>query len=211
MNKDELEKLTRELHVENQKRYDNFITELNEESDRGASIFAATFFEVKLKEILSELLRKDEVTDNMLEGANGGLNTFSARINICYVLGYITKDEKHELNMIKNIRNKFAHNFHFKFSFMEPKVSDICKSFNAKLPQGKTLRDFTSRELFVNAVINLHSLLIDRHYEVMTFSSPNFNIEKYLNDPDAYKNAGRDQQLLEEYKEQLKREGKYPY
>jgi hypothetical protein len=79
--------------VKSQFRFDSFISELKSESDRGAAIFSGTFFEYKLKEILLEHLHKVKSTKALLEDANGGLNTFSAKINICLSLGYITENE----------------------------------------------------------------------------------------------------------------------
>lgn len=175
-----------DLKAKSQKRFDNFITELNDESDRGAAIFSSTFFENQLRTILSETLRKTKSTEQLLDEASGGLNTFSSRINICYSLGYITNYELSELNLVKKIRNKFAHNFDYKFLFTDKSVESICKSFKAKLPDGKILKDMKPRELFINAVIKLHARLIDRHYELITYLPPEFDISKYTNTLDGF-------------------------
>jgi DNA-binding MltR family transcriptional regulator len=40
---------------------------------------------------------------------NGALGTFSSKIDLAYLLGITTEDVHHNLTIIRNIRNKFAH------------------------------------------------------------------------------------------------------
>ncbi|MDM8173466.1 hypothetical protein QT327_03680 [Olivibacter sp. 47] len=181
-------------------RFDKFINELKQESDRGAAIFAATFFEYKLKEILRELLNDAPSTKNLLEDANGGLNTFSAKINICLSLGYITRNEYNALNHLKKIRNQFAHNFDFQFSFSDAKITALCKSLKNEFKELKEEEFETAREIFIGSIIFFHRQLIDRQYELFTFAPIGFKIEEIHNDPNAYINLGANERMLEEHR-----------
>ncbi|MDR6943704.1 MltR family transcriptional regulator [Mucilaginibacter pocheonensis] len=189
--------------------FNRFIEELEVESDRGAAIFAGTFFECTLKIILEELLNKVKSTKSLLEDANGGLNTFSAKINICYSLGFITLHEYQALNILKKVRNQFAHNFEYKFSFEDKKISAQCSALKLEI-EGLKLQKFeTARQTFIESVKHLHQKLIDRHYEVITFSAPTFKIENYLNDPLAYQRVGQEQRDLEEFRKLNERDSKW--
>ncbi|SDE63448.1 hypothetical protein SAMN05216464_10841 [Mucilaginibacter pineti] len=186
-----------------------FMQELEAESDRGAAIFAGTFFECTLKLLLEELLNKVKSTRSLLEDANGGLYTFSAKINICYSLGYITLAEYQALNVLKKIRNQFAHNFEYRFSFEDERIAAQCVSLKQELNALKG-KDFeTSRAMFIEAVKELHQKLFDRRYEVITFSAPAFKIEHYLDDPQAFQKLTQEQQALEEAKWMLEHESKW--
>lgn len=187
----------------------SFMQELEAESDRGAAIFAGTFFECTLKLLLEELLNNVASTKTLLEDSNGGLNTFGAKINICYSLGYITIEEYQALYLLKNIRNKFAHNFEYQFSFNDPKIASQCITLKQNIPALKSHNFETTREIFIEAVKHLHQQLVDRRYEVMTFSSPSFKIETYLNDPQAYQKVGTEQRELEEFRYLKERESKW--
>jgi DNA-binding MltR family transcriptional regulator len=189
--------------------FERFIKELDAESDRGAAIFAGTFFECTLKLLLEELLNNVASTKALLEDSNGGLNTFSAKINISYSLGFITIEEYQALNLLKNIRNKFAHNFEYQFSFQDQKIASQCVTLKQNISALKSQNFETAREIFIEVVKHLHQQLVDRRYEVMTFSGPSFKIETYLNDPQAYRKVGAEQMELEEFRYFKEKESKW--
>lgn len=68
------------------------------------------------------LLRRcfnDELLSN-----NGPLGTFSARIRVACALAWISDDVQSDLNLIRSIRNEFAHNFDHALSFADQAIAD---------------------------------------------------------------------------------------
>ncbi len=86
-----------------------FLHKLNKESDRGAVLISGIILDERLKNILTSFLLRHKTSEELLEGFNAPLGTFSARISACFALGRIQKNEFEELNLIRKIRNEFAH------------------------------------------------------------------------------------------------------
>jgi len=82
---------------------------LSKESDRGCVLLAVSYLEDALgKYILSYLygtskFKKDFVRTN--------LSSFNSRINFAFSIGLINENLFKDLNVIRDIRNKFAHSF----------------------------------------------------------------------------------------------------
>jgi hypothetical protein len=106
-----------------------FLSEFNKESDRGAVLIAGTMLDDRLKEILKSFLADFKSSVDLLEGFNAPLGTFSSRIAACFSLGLIQKNEFEELNIIRKIRNEFAHTWN-DTSFEKGTIKDLC----SKLP-----------------------------------------------------------------------------
>src|SRR5262245_7114939 len=74
------------------------------------AILAAVLIEYDLEQLLrSRLKHKDDKTWAMLVGDNGPLNSFSSKIVMGYALGIYDKGMHSNLNIVRNIRNAFAH------------------------------------------------------------------------------------------------------
>ena len=86
-----------------------FTSELNGETDRGAALVAASRLDEILKNILASFLRKAKSSDDLLEGFNAPLGTFSARASACHALGLIQDNEFDEISKIRKVRNEFGH------------------------------------------------------------------------------------------------------
>jgi DNA-binding MltR family transcriptional regulator len=82
----------------------------------------------------------------------------SARIRAAYCLGLITKDQYDDLNLIRRIRNKFAHRLH-DLSFKDKEILDWCNSL--KMPKKTIPRDWSAShaDIFVAAVAILSTQL----------------------------------------------------
>jgi hypothetical protein len=79
------------------------------QGDRGAALLASAWVDDTLATLVkSELLRDKEVVKDMFR-ADGALGSFASRIKIAYLMGLIDKFTKHDLDLIRRIRNDFAH------------------------------------------------------------------------------------------------------
>ncbi|HVG34405.1 MAG TPA: MltR family transcriptional regulator [Pyrinomonadaceae bacterium] len=104
-----------------------FTQEFNNESDRGAALVAASLLDERLKGILQAFFLDSNVSNELLNGANAPLGTFSSRISAAYALGLIQKNEFDELNFIRKIRNEFGHKWK-DVNFNNAPITDLCRN-----------------------------------------------------------------------------------
>jgi hypothetical protein len=104
----ELKRLSRErpnlvdtlLHSENLRLAD----------DRAAAIVVSTRLEDELKElILSKMIPLNQTEIAKLFVGDSPVASFSAKISLAYALGSIGKQSRDDLNLVRLIRNAFAH------------------------------------------------------------------------------------------------------
>jgi len=86
-----------------------FRNTLDEETDRGVALMAASFLEGELEELLREYFLEDQVVVNQIFSFNGPCGTFSSKIHMTYILGLIGKKAYRDLHLIRKIRNDFGH------------------------------------------------------------------------------------------------------
>jgi hypothetical protein len=92
----------------------------------------------------------------------GPLATFSARIAISYNLKVTNTDQRHDLTIIKDIRNKFAHNY-LPLSFASNEIKTLClklKLTTVLKPPISDLIDDSNRGKFIKSVIKNNIFLI---------------------------------------------------
>lgn len=77
-----------------------------------------------LRRRFSHLTKKE--LQELFEGF-GPLSSFSAKIKVAYAIGMIPSSVKKDLEIMKEIRNAFAHSF-TKLDFNQPDIREICSS-----------------------------------------------------------------------------------
>lgn len=106
----------------------DLITEvLLKESDRGIAVFGAELLAEDLEKLLKAYFRSEpdivaKVVDPLFR-LYAPLSTFSARIQIAYALCLVPTKLKNVLELIRRIRNDFAH-YSGSIDFSDPKVAD---------------------------------------------------------------------------------------
>ena len=98
---------------ESQRNWRRLVREFDGESHRGAALVAAALLDLNLEDLLRAFLIDDPSEVEYLLGT--GLQSFGARIRVCYALGLISDDESNDLRVIQSVRNYFAHNLHVTF------------------------------------------------------------------------------------------------
>lgn len=134
---------------------------LAKESNRGAALIGAAY----LDDILEALLRcvfVDQCADELL-GINQPLGTFHARICLAYSVGLLSKHEYQDLEIVRGIRNDFAH-LHDDLTFDNESVKARCENLQYGC-LAKALRDprgitTTSKDRFVISVAALGQVLV---------------------------------------------------
>ncbi len=90
-------------------RFSKFLSQFNKESDRAAVILGAAKLEEALYQLLcATFLPAQGKKDELLE-ADAPLGTFASRIEVAFRLGLIDSEFSRALNLIRKIRNSFAH------------------------------------------------------------------------------------------------------
>lgn len=115
----------RRLQAQLPQDLNEFDSRLRSESDRSAALLAAALLDAQLESLFRARLKHHQ--DRLL-GFDGPLATFSTRIKLAMALGWIDQDVEGDLDIIRNIRNRFAHSFEQDMTFEETEIKGWCSS-----------------------------------------------------------------------------------
>lgn len=82
---------------------------LTKESERASVIIAGARLDVDLERLIKHVLQKHPGGTDPLFDSDRALGTFSAKIALSYRLGIVDGDFEHALQLVRKIRNDFAH------------------------------------------------------------------------------------------------------
>jgi DNA-binding MltR family transcriptional regulator len=99
--------------------------ELRTSSDRDAVFIGAAALEVLLERLLLNFIIDDPSAINLIVRQ---LDKLGTRIQLCFALGLISEDEKHDLKLLQEVRNAFAHNL-LGCNFKNPEVVKYISNF----------------------------------------------------------------------------------
>lgn len=94
-------------------------------SPRATAIVGAAFVEDHLQQLIQAQLVDDKKVMDQTFGPSSALGSFSAKINLGYLMGLYSKEAYRELDCIRTIRNDFAHELHIN-NFDIDTVKDRC-------------------------------------------------------------------------------------
>jgi hypothetical protein len=107
---------------------ESFKSRFADESDRAAAVLGGSLLDARLKDLFRIRLCADQ--DRLL-GRYGPLSTFSSRISLALALRWIDEDTAHDLDVIRDIRNDFAHHLDHELSFSTQSIADRCESLRS--------------------------------------------------------------------------------
>jgi mannitol operon repressor len=140
------------------KPFTEFLAEFSKETERGAALTAAAFLDDLLQKVIEAFLIENKSGKSLCDGFNAPLGTLSSRIAACHAMGLISDEEYRECELIRKIRNEFAHKM--KMSFEIEPVRSLSSSMHYKVPDERAPRgQFTS-----SAVVMLMRLTNRAHY-----------------------------------------------
>lgn len=125
--------------VKNPEQFDYIVwmqvvrNELENMSDRAAIIVMASILDVQLEKLLKAYLIDCKESSNLF-ASNGPLSTVSSKISTCYCLGIISKHEYETINILRRIRNRFAHEIKVNSFKSDQSSADLSK--NLSIPFG---------------------------------------------------------------------------
>ncbi len=108
------------------KEFNKFLVELDRETERGAALISCAMMDDLLERCIQSFLIEHVDTGVLLEGFNAPLGSFSARILVAFALGLLSEREYRECQLLRKIRNAFAHGVHV--SFKDQKIRDLCSN-----------------------------------------------------------------------------------
>jgi DNA-binding MltR family transcriptional regulator len=122
----------------------------NEESGRGVVLIAAAMLDEVLEKSIRAFLVENDGVDGLLKGSNAPIGTLSARINLAYSLGLLSRAEYEECHRLRKIRNQFAHDIHVSFSNQQ--VIDLCANLNLYVKQNDETRKHPREKFEIGAL-----------------------------------------------------------
>ena len=105
----------------------NAISEIDKSSDRAAAIVASAFVEEHLAIALKARLHQDGELITTMFRSSGPLGSFSAKINLAFLIGFCSQKARKDLDTIREIRNVFAHNV-LTTDFTSQRVRDLANN-----------------------------------------------------------------------------------
>jgi hypothetical protein len=104
-----------------------FSTPFRAESDRACAVLGAALLDARLESLFERRLRC--FADRLLK-PDGALGSFSARIHTARALAWIATDVQRDLDIVRSIRNEFAHNADHELSFANQSIADKCRALH---------------------------------------------------------------------------------
>lgn len=139
-----------------------FRRELTPESDRGCALFAAAYLDSALSDLLYVFLVGGKKIEEDLFKGNAPLSSFSSRIKMAFYLGLISNDVRRDLDLIRLVRNDFAHNpgpMSFSTQSVANRCNELTHSYRAK---GANPRGHFTSAVF-GLLASIHSATFTRH------------------------------------------------
>jgi mannitol operon repressor len=114
------------------------LLELNKQTDRGAAIIAAAVIEEILEIVILKRVRplSNSRYESLFSGPNAVTGTLSAKIAMGFALSLYNEAGFKQLDMIREVRNKFAHRIEA-ITFEHPEILEIYKRYPATEAQLK--------------------------------------------------------------------------
>jgi hypothetical protein len=144
------------------KEFAAFLEDFNRETERGAALAAAAFLDDLLKKTLEAFLLESNSASALLNGFNAPLGGFAARVVAAHAMGLISEVEHQECELVRKVRNEFAHKV--KMSFNDARIIGLCASLSMSAkPYGNV--SVSTRGKFTTAAVSLILNLTNRpHY-----------------------------------------------
>lgn len=101
-----------------------FLDTLRAETDRACAVLASSFLDSSLEAYFHATLTVDAPARLFEEG--GALGSFAARIELAFALGMISDAERADLELVREIRDAFAHDDEYSLDFGTLSVAELC-------------------------------------------------------------------------------------
>lgn len=137
--------------------------------DRAMAVLAAAFLDEKLYEMLETYFVEDSAKDIL----DKIVDKLDSRIQVAYGVGLIGPEMRRDLDLVRKIRNEFAHSLHGR-SFADDDIANRCRELRAcDLTDIKNVDPrsrFASSAFILSTQIALLALSVKRQHAAKDFS-----------------------------------------
>ena len=117
---------------------EDYLEIFQDETDRACAVLGAAHLDFLLaKAIEYNLPRGNELSEELFFKPEAPLGTFSSRISMAYALNIINKETKEYLDVIRRIRNDFAHKMEIHTFDEDQSIIDRCRNLKIAIDQAK--------------------------------------------------------------------------
>lgn len=118
--------------------FNAFLDELHRESDRGAVLISCSMIDELLTRSLRAYLIEAAATEDLLDGFNAPIGSFAARTKLSLALGLIDQGTATECDLLRKVRNEFAHKV--ACTFADQRVVAACRKLSHAVPGAEDAR-----------------------------------------------------------------------
>ena len=144
-----------DLKQKEKEETESFFEAFSQETDRGFAITAVCYLDNALEKLIKAAYIEDSKVSSLFRN-NQILQTFYNKISICYFSGLIPEAVYHDLMLVGEIRNRFAHGITANLRFSDESINKKINRFQ-ELPD--THRHYPPRLKFTLIVCHLGALL----------------------------------------------------
>lgn len=137
----------------------DILAELDTQSDHGAALIGANLVEIYLlRAMMSRMIGMNNILNVMFYGQGAPLNTFSSRIYVAHAIGILGPISFRHINIIREIRNKFAHEVR-RIDFSHPPIKKMCDQLIFVDDESWKPNFSEERRRFTSTVVSLSAAL----------------------------------------------------
>ncbi|MYA60585.1 MAG: hypothetical protein F4X40_08560 [Chloroflexi bacterium] len=109
-------------------QWSDFFRELQSESDRGVAIITGAWIESLIERKLKTMFTKGNSRSRKQLFENQAFSNFHSKALAAHCLGWIDTEIFHDIDLVRKIRNKFAHEFH-SINFERSEIKELVDKF----------------------------------------------------------------------------------
>lgn len=138
------------------------LAEISQQTDRGVALVGGAYIDLVLRDAITARLCDIPDIFKLLFENRGPLQSFGARIQIGFALGIYGRRAFQDFNLIKDIRNAFAHSAEA-IAFNQTDISSLCQNlwFPKTIRFGTRPMPLTGKDMFIRAIELLTNGLYD--------------------------------------------------
>ena len=166
----------------------NFRLSLDSETDRGCALMAAAFIDEQLSLLLKSYFVDDSSVVKVMFKSNGPFSSFESKIDVSYAMGLISFNTRHDIHLLRRIRNEFAH-ISTPMSFEDEKISSRCNELKLqnKSNDSRARGKFTRSMIIIVCIIENSLRKLQRRDVIGDYDSSEFveainQLKKFLNE-----------------------------
>lgn len=139
---------------------------ISKESDRGCILLSVSYLDNQLKKVIkNKLVNNKKIIEEIIETGKP-LGTFSSRIDMAYLIGIISLEQRRQLHIIRKIRNECGHSYEdlsFDTSSIKDRVLELdCNQFVYDDIRSKFIKEVMSQMVYLSDFGNEEKRILEK-------------------------------------------------